>query len=389
MKKINAYNFYADSFQRQPKRGFTLVELLVVIAIIGVLIALLLPAVQAAREAARRMQCSNNLKQIGLGVHNFHDVQNGIPPFQVGATFNDPTPRSFSFFGLLYPYIEQTALYDLIENGKSTDESTGETKTGFQIPLDHTWWASLTETQQTGFSLSIYQCPDKRSGTNVIDGVYPAGTDYGSGPLGDYAAVVATEINNELNGMAVYYMGVLYDLSIPVQTAPILSFYTSPIRRADHTNPPIGVKSFSDGITPGDPNTWIPRDNFSFISDGLSNQLLVGEKFVRSDKVGVCNATDGYWDCPYISSSRFGSGYIGRQLYAGTAFDFTAIAKSPSDHPETWTYTRSAIAFGGNHTGLALFLVGDGSVHGISASTSKGVLHNLGDATDGAAVSLP
>jgi prepilin-type N-terminal cleavage/methylation domain-containing protein len=87
--------------------GFTLVELLVVIAIIGVLIAMLLPAVQAAREAARKMQCSNNLKQIGIAVHIFHNSHNAVVP---SCVFNSgPT-----FFGLIYPYIEQPVLYEML-----------------------------------------------------------------------------------------------------------------------------------------------------------------------------------------------------------------------------------------------------------------------------------
>ena len=108
---------------RVRRRGFTLIELLVVIAIIAILIALLLPAVQQAREAARRTQCKNNLKQLGIALHNYHDTFTTLPPsaiamgvggadwFNGGGTAAIPRAQNLSGFVLLLPYIEQSTMY--------------------------------------------------------------------------------------------------------------------------------------------------------------------------------------------------------------------------------------------------------------------------------------
>lgn len=97
------------------RRAFTLVELLVVIAIIGILIALLLPAVQAARESARRSQCVNNLKQIGIAFNGYHDVYN-VLPFGKGASYpGAPVYARWSQHALLLPYLEQQALYNSLD----------------------------------------------------------------------------------------------------------------------------------------------------------------------------------------------------------------------------------------------------------------------------------
>ena len=97
-------------------RGFTLVELLVVIAIIGILVALLLPAIQAAREAARRTQCNNNLKNIGLGLQNYHDTYKTMPMGAMHSMFRTAPQLGPSWqYGIL-PFMEQRNIYDKIAN---------------------------------------------------------------------------------------------------------------------------------------------------------------------------------------------------------------------------------------------------------------------------------
>lgn len=132
---------------KRTERGFTLVELLVVIAIIGVLVALLLPAVQAAREAARRMQCSNNVKQLGLALHNHHDTYNRFPPggAEDQAPFGPTTAGSgwgSSWMVYILPYIEQANMYQQWQfsgssghnNANNVALRNGITIPGFKCP---------------------------------------------------------------------------------------------------------------------------------------------------------------------------------------------------------------------------------------------------------------
>src|SRR5688572_2108281 len=137
-----------EEAMRFRKRGFTLVELLVVIAIIGVLVALLLPAVQAAREAARRMQCGNNLKQLGLAVHNYHDTYNVFPPQMMNVDASND--RRWGWGAVTLPFVEQKSLYEQInpDGGK-------------QIPVASTLIGGVALLRTR---LAMHLCPSDNTG---------------------------------------------------------------------------------------------------------------------------------------------------------------------------------------------------------------------------------
>jgi len=374
------------------KKGFTLVELLVVIAIIGILIALLLPAVQAAREAARRMQCTNNLKQIGLAIHNFHDSRRGLPPVSGGWA------RPSTLF-LLMPYYEQTAAYEVLER---------RTEGWFwQLPDRpfHTWSA---EDKRAISAVSTILCPSRRSGPSVMDTSTcsnpgtSSSPDWGdplhspNGPRGDYAIAMITAPLGPNND--------IYSFHVPERPFPSTWFvYVAPNYDVAHHRGPIRMAKVDQPTGWGDFSgnnykSWAPQDNISWLADGTSNQILFGEKHIPSSRLDQCEGPNGasgvfgaVWDCGILMpANNWREPHIARS--PTTRYDINgafvpeaivgAPAKYANDNPDHY-------AFGSAHGSVCNFLFGDGSVHSMSASTLPLLVCRLVDARDGNAVSIP
>ena len=356
------------SIQRRywaKKQAFTLVELLVVIAIIGILIALLLPAVQAAREAARRMQCTNNLKQAGLAIHNFHDSQRGVPPSHIGI-------YRATFFVLIMPYIEQQALYDAftsLTDGLATNLRPGDDSTDF-------WLTVFTPEQKRGLmSVPMYYCPSRRSpGTgNEITSWHP-------GPLNDYVIVVTGRDGRHdyaypSNGWQYWLFANNHNEAFMSETQH------GPIRGAKVT-----ANAFSGAETNHMFKSFSPRDTFSWWSDGTSNQIVYGEKHIPLGSLNKCegvNGNDGKWDCAWHWINDYDPWSIARAAVT----DYPVIARSPKARV---TPDRIYdIAFGSYHPGVCNFLLGDGSVHAVSVTLPGDIFHHLCVVNDGNAVTLP
>jgi prepilin-type N-terminal cleavage/methylation domain-containing protein len=181
------------------RRGFTLVELLVVIAIIGVLVALLLPAVQAAREAARRTQCTTNLKNVALGVLNYHDAKGSFPaPMSMPDVSFEPLypTRLFGNWAIdILPYIEQAGLYQRFQYSKRTTDAGYPKRLGDDA-----------NREPRGTELSIMRCPsdaraEKFDGTHSGDGASPAGWARGNYGLNGFQFWPSTGLIKQAAGI--------------------------------------------------------------------------------------------------------------------------------------------------------------------------------------------
>ncbi|MDR2117089.1 MAG: DUF1559 domain-containing protein [Planctomycetaceae bacterium] len=347
-----------------------------VIAIIGALIALLLPAVQAAREAARRMTCTNHLKQTGIGIHNFHDNTSGLPPYFIEA--DRP-----GFWALLLPYIEQQSLYD---NIISYDNPATTTITGI-AEVFQSYWGSLTpEEKKAHGSIPIIKCPSRRSGVAFTEEHMP-------GPQTDYAPVIylraATIPAGQTTATDIYLW---YTIAFSTR-----SNYESSWAVNRKSNSPFKMSALQ---VAGNLSTWKTSNSFANWTDGTSNQLVVGEKYIPPDYVGKCvnNAVSSgivpssystatvRGDCCgfYQAASNYSAMSRIMAPYGGGA---STLVKRAED--VVALEPNAGYGFGSYHPGICNFLRGDGSVIPIQNNTAYIMLLMLADVSDGGIVELP
>lgn len=272
----------------QRRRAFTLIELLVVIAIIAVLIALLLPAVQQAREAARRTQCKNNLKQIGLAIHNYHDTYMVYPPGSV-ALPNNTTDTQMGWGIAILPFIDQAPLFNQY-NSNITNCVAGN-----QIV--------------TGQKLAAQNCPsDPNVGILVVPGSGAGNTNGIKYATSSYRANAGTsnDCSNFFDGQ--YNFGSL-------------------------------TRNWRGMIHCVDANSGMGCESAASVTDGLSNTLLVGEygSITQSNR-------NSFWAYSYTSYALSGPGPTCNPPTFGVP-DYTKLGNGNNGSKRAW----ASFHVGGSH----------------------------------------
>jgi prepilin-type N-terminal cleavage/methylation domain-containing protein/prepilin-type processing-associated H-X9-DG protein len=340
---------------RRVRGGFTLIELLVVIAIIAILIGLLLPAVQKVREAAARAKCMNNLKQIGLAVHNYHDANEWFPPSYIRQDWA-------TWAVLILPYLEQGNIYNL-----------------WDIQLRYYDQANMGNPtlDPTRQNIPIYFCPSRR-GPDVGFSVDNGGTDkdvpsgftgnpHRPGGLGDYAACHGTDVGT-LDGNGA--------LSIGLPLAAVQPNGTPWTNLSQMFLSPLGTRITS----------WTSQTKIASITDGTSNTLLIGEKYVRPAMRWGKNEDRSIYNGQFARVFRRAAGAPTNVTNPPAApFPLVTNIQDPwaGQTPIRETFQR----FGSWHTGLCQFVFCDGSVRGVKNSVDDVTLGRLAERADGQVIS--
>jgi prepilin-type N-terminal cleavage/methylation domain-containing protein/prepilin-type processing-associated H-X9-DG protein len=323
-------------------RAFTLVELLVVIAIIGVLVALLLPAVQAAREAARRMSCQNNLKQLGLAIHNYESAHKTFPP---GGQPAPGTSNNYgvSWLAIILPYTEQNSMYDKMDLTGATAPQTGVVY--FRSGFGNAHNGNLLR----GKFIKTFWCPSSNLARWALQSIDPPGPEGVMSPT---------------------YVGISGGTQHPDSTLIVNKDGNADPHNATGRLSKAGVLVSSQQIRIGQ------------ITDGTSNTLAAGEQ-----SSPCLTAAGQKVDC----RSDFGHGFpMGPSTYAANQRDWNITSVRYAINTRAYNLTGIGDIYYGNnrpiqsaHPGGANVLFADGSVRLLVESTSLTELMNLCNRDDG------